>query len=133
MDLKQRAKSYVAKYRASHKEQILQRQRLKRKNFPLRRLVWNAKRRAKEKNLPFDLDESLLEKPTHCSYLGLELHYEGGKPREDNTASLDRIEPSKGYTQTNVEIISDLANRMKNSADINTLILFAEAVIKRFK
>jgi len=132
MEKKLKMSKYVAKYRASHREQILERQRLKRKNFPLKRMIWNAKRRAKEKDLPFDLEETDLIQVTHCPYLNIPLHYEGGRPREDCTASLDKIDPSLGYIKGNVEIISDLANRMKNNASVEMLLLFAQNIIKRF-
>jgi hypothetical protein len=132
MENKIKMSKYVAKYRASHREQILERQRLKRKNFPLKRMIWNAKRRAKEKGLAFDLQESDLIQVTYCPYLNIPLHYEGGKPREDCTASLDKIDPSQGYIKGNVEIISDLANRMKNNASIEMLLLFAQSILKRF-
>lgn len=127
------SKESSLRYRLKNREKILERQRLKRRTRPLLRLVWNAKRRAKEKGLEFNLTDKDLVPHKRCPYLDLELHYEGGKPREDSTASLDRIDNSKGYIKGNVEVISDLANRMKNSASLEQLVQFAKVVIHRFQ
>jgi hypothetical protein len=51
--------------------------------------------------------------PTHCPILGLELDYFADK-RQENSPSFDRIDPTKGYTKGNVEILSWRANRIKN-------------------
>lgn len=120
------------KYRDINKDKINTRCRTFRQNNPTKRILWSSKQRAKHYNIAFDLVESDLLCPTHCSYLGLELHYLAGKVRADNTASLDRIIPEVGYIKGNVEIISDLANHMKNSATKEQLIFFAKEVLKRY-
>jgi hypothetical protein len=59
----------------------------------------------------------------------------GSRLGEDRSfvCSLDRIVPSKGYTKDNVEVISQLANTMKNNASPELLINFAEEVLRRHK
>jgi hypothetical protein len=47
--------------------------------------------------------------------------------------SIDRIDPSKGYTPDNVWLISQRANRIKNDATPEELKLIAEAVAERMK
>lgn len=119
------------RYRDVHKDKINKRTReFRQQNFQ-HRIVWVAKQRSKWQSLAFDLSPEDIIMPTHCPYLGLELHYTAGKAREDSTASLDRIIPELGYVKGNVEVISDLANRMKNSASKEYLILFATEVLKR--
>jgi hypothetical protein len=61
--------------------------------------------------------ESLIT--SHCPVLGVTLRY--GGPRASNTASLDRIDPTKGYVPGNVVIISDKANRIKSDATLEEL------------
>lgn len=55
-----------------------------------------------------------------CPILGIELSW--GFPK-DSSPSLDRIDPSKGYTYENCQIISNRANRIKSDASIEELEL----------
>lgn len=87
-----------------------------------------AKNRAKEKNLPFDLSIEDIVIPTHCPILGVELVPNSAK--RSNSISIDRIDPTKGYTKDNIWIISGKANVMKNNASLEELKLFGEWAIK---
>jgi len=60
---------------------------------------------------------------THCPLLGVELTYEncGQKAAPNNYATLDRIDPTKGYVMGNVQIVSFRANTLKNSATLEEL------------
>lgn len=101
---------------------------------PAKRLLWAAKRRAKIGNFEFSIEESDIIIPTHCPYLGIPLV--NTRPRGDarrDIASLDRIDPTKGYTKDNIEVISWLANTMKNNATPDLLINFAEEILRRYK
>lgn len=43
--------------------------------------------------------------------------------------SLDRIDSTKGYTPDNIQVISRLANQLKNCASEEELIRFAKGVL----
>lgn len=70
----------------------------------------NAKRRARELNLPFEMNWKEIFIPTHCPILGIVLWQEGYR---DSSASLDRINPKLGYVKGNIKVISLKANRIK--------------------
>ena len=62
---------------------------------------------------------------THCPLLGLELTYSlyKGKSCPINYATLDKIDPAKGYVVGNVQILSHRANSIKNNATLEELKL----------
>jgi hypothetical protein len=84
---------------------------------------WKAT--AKATDIPFDIVEEDLDWPKHCPYLGIELNYQSDD-RADNVASLDKIIPKNGYIKGNVQIISQLANKMKSSASTEQILTFAK-------
>ena len=91
-----------------------------RKEDPRRPMLSDARKRAKKKNLEFDLVIEDLTVPDFCPILGIPLFVAGGK-RTDNSPSLDRIDNSKGYTRDNVFVISFRANALKNDATLDEL------------
>lgn len=97
------------------------------------KLLWSARRRAKLKNLEFSISREDIVVPEVCPYLGIPLvrTQPRGTSRRD-IASLDRKDNTKGYTKDNIEVISLLANTMKNSASPELLVSFAREVLKRY-
>jgi len=86
------------------------------------RLLWlnNTKLRAKRKGVPFDITLEDLEFPDVCPVLGIPLIARAGK-FHDNSPSIDRIVPEKGYVKGNVQIMSYRANRIKCHASLDEL------------
>lgn len=78
-------------------------------------MLHNAKLRAKQLNVPFSLQPCHIRIPETCPVLGIPLFRGVGKSGP-NSPSLDRIYPAKGYTATNVAVISQRANQIKNDA-----------------
>jgi hypothetical protein len=80
-------------------------------------MLSTARCRAKKNGVEFSLVPEDLEWPTHCPILGVEIEYRGrGRGALSNSASLDRLDNSKGYVAGNVFVISWRANRIKNDA-----------------
>jgi len=98
------------------------------------RLLWAAKKRAKNNNLPFDITRDDIVIPELCPYLNIPLVHSRprGSPRRD-IASIDRIIPEKGYVKGNIEVISWLANTMKNNATPELLLEFAHTILERHR
>lgn len=78
-------------------------------------MIQAAKQRAEHAGLPFDLTEEDIEIPDVCPALGIPLVQATGQAT-DNSPSLDRIEPLKGYVRTNIRVISNRANILKRDA-----------------
>lgn len=83
-------------------------------------LFFNAKRRAKRKGVPFDIEKSDVIIPEYCPILNIKLQV-NDKCAGDSSATLDRIIPEKGYVKGNVQVISYRANTIKNNATIEEL------------
>lgn len=97
-------------------------------------LMTGIKRRAKTKNIPFDLDLEYLFilSPSDCPVLKTPLAWcekHDKRGPKNNSPSLDRIDPEKGYVKGNVMWMSQLANAMKNNATKEQLKLFAKWVL----
>lgn len=94
--------------------------------------IANAKRRAREQNVPFDLSmETIPDIPKICPILGIPL-ISGSGGMQDNSPSLDKIIPEFGYVPHNVQWISNKANIIKRNFTptelIKTGMYFAWAV-----
>ena len=74
----------------------------------------------------------LFNQTSYCPILGLKLerHF---NMKQDNSYSIDRIDSNKGYIKGNIQIISELANRMKNNATPEMLLNFADWIKKNYK
>lgn len=91
----------------------------------VKRCLTNPKRKA----LTTEYVLSLIT--THCALLEVELDYVKyiGLSTPKNYASLDKIDPTKGYVEGNVQIISHRANMIKNDATLEELDL----IVKNWK
>jgi hypothetical protein len=108
-------------------------ERLLVKRRHLSKLMDKAKRRAERLGLPFDLTLDYLTEyaPEFCPVFGTQLLWgPGAKVRpgkaEDNSPSIDRLFPEKGYVKGNVAVISNRANSIKSNATYKELYKVAD-------
>ena len=97
-------------------------------------LMWyRAKENSKRRDCEFNLDVEDIVIPKKCPYLGLEICFGVENREQDNYYSIDRIDSTKGYVKGNIQVISLLANTMKNKANNEELITFAKNILKIHK
>lgn len=90
-------------------------------------LLKGARRRAKEKGLPFSLKmKDLPDLPEYCPILKTIKLEKGIGMMTHASPSLDRINPKLGYVPGNVQIISSRANTLKNDGTIEEMTLLLE-------
>ena len=105
------------------------------KSKPERYMVTSARRRAKMKGLEFNITHEDVHIPSHCPVLGMKLVNHIGEGRHgglDDSPSLDKIDPTKGYIKGNIQVISSLANQMKSRATPEQLHAFADWVKENY-
>ena len=91
--------------------------------------LWvSAKNRAKKKGWEFNITEDDYEIPESCPLLEIPM-CKNPEQAQDNSYSLDRIDPSKGYIPGNVWVVSNRANRIKGDATLEEL----ELIVKNLK
>ena len=79
-----------------------------------RRILSSIRASARAKGIIFSLTIDDVSMPDFCPVLGIPLEFRE-KGKRDNSPSVDRIVPSKGYVPGNVAVISFLANRLKSN------------------
>ena len=96
---------------------------------PARKLYNSAKSRSKRYNIPFNIELKDVVIPEKCPVLEIPF-IQGIKGDYQYTYSLDRIDNTKGYIKGNIQVITNKANSMKNSATIDELKVFCENMLK---
>mgnify|MGYP000591400501 CR=1 FL=1 len=81
--------------------------------------------RGRKRKLDVTIQEKDLQQPNYCPVLGIPLVYNNKIKFCDNSASVDRIDNTKGYIPGNVHVISFKANRLKSNATSEELMKVA--------
>jgi len=105
----------VRRYREAHPEEARKSRYTYRRKNPERIMWYNAKRRAPELGVDFNIEISDIVIPERCPILGMLLRI-GDVSNLDCSPSLDRIRPDIGYVKGNIAVISMRANRIKHNA-----------------
>jgi len=98
-----------------------------------RYLLNSVRRRAREKDFEINLEISDIVIPELCPYLQIPLTRIRGQGHVATNPSIDRIDSSRGYVKGNIEVISYLANSMKQNATKAQLITFAKSILNKFE
>ena len=103
-----------------------------------KRIATYARTRAKKLGVPFDLDvEFLIERfqVGACEVTGIPFVFSGGdggsKKVHPYSPSLDRIEPSKGYTKGNVRVVTYIYNIARSEYSDEQVLAFARALVAK--
>jgi hypothetical protein len=91
-----------------------------REKYPERKMLSRAKDRARKLGLPFEITVDDIVVPKICPVLGIPLRV-GEELFTDNSPSLDRIDPQRGYVKDNVVVLPYRANRIKNNGTLEEL------------
>ena len=93
--------------------------------------LWKAaKRRAKAKDLDFNITPDDIIIPQLCPLLNIPIIHTVGKgKRSDNSPSLDRIDNRLGYVKGNILVVSWRANFLKSDASLTELQLLTTNLI----
>lgn len=84
----------------------------------IKNVLWrNARRRAINKGLVFEITEDDIIIPDVCPVFGIPIEV-SAVGRTDGSPSLDRIRPERGYTKDNIVIVSWRANNIKKNASL---------------
>lgn len=98
-----------------------------------KRMLGSARARATRRGIPCTIEVDDIVIPRRCPLLGIPLRQSLGKQGPgDNSPTLDRVNPDKGYVPGNVLVISNRANRIKNDASPQDLRKLAEALWPHF-
>jgi hypothetical protein len=95
--------------------------RKRRHQSPAKALREGARYRATRDNLPFDITEEDIIIPAVCPVLGIPLEQNLGGKITDNSPTLDKIVPSKGYVKGNITVMSWRANSLKKDASFEEI------------
>lgn len=97
------------------------------------KLICSAKNRGIEFDITIEeLDELLIEQDFKCSLSGVEI-FAGYRTSKSQTASLDRIDSSKGYIVDNVQWVHKDVNMAKGSLSQEDFIQLCAAVASVFQ
>jgi len=94
-------------------------------------MLTRARARARKQNVPCTITKSDIIIPEICPILGIPL-VKGKGRMHDNSPSLDKVIPAKGYVPGNILVMSQKANFLKNNATPEELLKLAKWVLQTY-
>ncbi|CAB4164257.1 hypothetical protein UFOVP826_16 [uncultured Caudovirales phage] len=123
---------YNVKYRDDGRrknERLVKRARASK--YPYENMIKEAKKRAKKKSLPCSINQewAKLRWTGYCELTGVEFvkssYRQGTNPF---SATIDRIEPQKGYTPDNCRFIANCVNAFKSTMTDRQMLSMAKII-----
>ena len=103
--------------------------------FALKSQIGNCRKRAKQRGVPFNLTlDHILEiwpPDNKCPVFGTPFVRSKRCEPRSTSPCFDQIEPAKGYTIDNVQVISGLANTIKSDATAAEVMMVAQYLLKK--
>lgn len=122
-----------SKHYQDNRETILQRAADDRRKNPEKFMFRAARNRAKRDGIEFSIVVEDIKIPDKCPVFDIPLKVNRIENGRRDSPSLDRIDPSKGYTKDNIQVISNFANIMKQNATADELLAFARWVVANYQ
>lgn len=120
--------SWQARIRSSEFKETNNSNRRKLRHSNLAKALFNyAKVRARKRKLEINIELEDIEIPSVCPVFNTSFII-----GTMQAASLDRIDPAKGYIKGNIQVISRLANSMENKATTEELLKFSTWVQNQY-
>lgn len=121
-DHREEGRERSRRYKSRHRERVREASLLYKLTYPEKCLLSAAKERAKQFDWELSIDVSDIVITEMCPLLGIPLiRNTGGTGWNDNSPTLDRIDPNKGYVKENVWVISWRANTIKRNGVLEEL------------
>ena len=111
-------------YYQDHRDEIIAKNHLWKKNNPIKVFRGRVKRRARDAKVDFDLDLEWFEQRLRrgaCEATGLPFVY-------PFTHSVDRTDPGKGYTKDNCKMVIWIYNAAKGSNSHEDVMIMARSL-----
>lgn len=95
-------------------------------------LTADAKRRARVKNLPFDLDWRDIQTRIERGFCELSgLPFDLSTPKSPHAPSLDQITANQGYTKNNVRVVLYAVNMMMGTWGLEKALEIVQAIQRK--
>ena len=96
----------------------------------------DAKQRARKHNIYNDLVigdlyELWNKQNGKCALSGIDMTTNSYVGRVSTNISIDKIDPTKGYTKSNIQLVCSATNMMKGSLTMNEFIFFCKSILEQ--
>lgn len=125
-EVKKRTKEYSANYYAKPEVKRRRNERYVVTSIdnPEKMMWTGAMARAKKKGIEFTLELKDIVIPEYCPLSDVRL-FKGDRVHHTASPSIDRIDPTKGYTKENIWVIAHRANTIKSDATSEEFMIIA--------